>query len=50
MVAPCCERVARRGGYYSYTSSAGMAYLGCNYARGDAYADYGARSRSRLNP
>ena len=32
------ERVARRGGLYYSTSSAGMAYLNCHYARGDAHA------------
>lgn len=41
------ERVARRGGGYYSTSSAGMAYLNCNYPRGHADAAYGGRLRSR---
>lgn len=44
------ERVARRGGLYYSTSHAGLAFLDCGNARGRAYAYYGARSRSRLNP
>ena len=42
-----CERVARRGGAYNYTSSAGMAYLNCLHPRSSAHASYGGRPRSR---
>ena len=44
------ERVARRGGYCSGASSAGVAYLSCRYDRGGTNVSYGARPRSRLNP
>lgn len=41
------ERVARRGGGYSYTSYAGVASLGCNGARSDSLTGHGGRPRSR---
>ena len=41
------ERVARRGGVYSNTSSAGVACLAFSYARSSSYVTYGARPRSR---
>ena len=44
------ERVARRGGSYSNTSGAGMAYLFCSNLRSYASTSYGGRPRSRLNP
>lgn len=44
------ERVARRGGSFNNASYAGMACLYCNDPRSSAYAGYGGRPRSRLNP
>ena len=44
------ERVARRGGDCNGTSSAGVACLDCGGPRSSAYAAYGGRPRSRLNP
>jgi len=41
------ERVARRGGNYGGTSHAGVAHLHCGGTRSNAYANYGARPRSR---
>ena len=41
------ERVARRGGSFSNSSAAGVAYLYCNNARSNSNANYGGRPRSR---
>ena len=41
------ERVARRGGHYNNTSSAGVAFLNFSNARSFKGAYYGARPRSR---
>lgn len=38
------ERFPRRGGYYSYTSNAGLGYVGCSYARSYTLIRYGVRS------
>lgn len=40
------ERVARRGGYYSYASYAGLGFLYGGYTRSYASAYYGSRPRS----
>ncbi|MDD3029882.1 MAG: hypothetical protein PHS57_06355 [Alphaproteobacteria bacterium] len=39
------EFFPRRGGAYSSTSSAGLGFESCNYARSLAYTSYGARPR-----